>query len=475
MGFFDFFKRVSKTKRLPEATGEQTQSSIVTPNSSAFDQAIKVDTTPKKLPTLHEQLTLDPNTQTQVFISPDSTSKIITYQFARDNLAGDKVILAELSGFDGQHSETLKDLAHSIDIAIDKPSTIAGTNIYSLERLKKESKQYLMELAQKNRGLSLKDDIFQILDNIRIDPTKLKEILNKHGSLDYKQLDRALVKSIDLSRYSREEIQSLGEILQERLSELDSIKTPNDAYDNQTSIKSFMKSKEEPTPIDKFISLLGDDLTEENVPIILKFAKSLENLNNEDGLLYSSYLKLEEKRILSQIQEEIIGYYSTLENDDSTSLECQEQCEHLESLKIANATSGDPFGIIDYMTKTMQGSGLEEYISDGVKSDIRLKSFLQKTPIPHQKEALTYVGARISSLGQVSNIPEEERKSKFPTLRQFIETTDCKSPDNDESKKFLLVMASTEKTYIEKSYGKILESYMSLDRNQSINPTILSK
>lgn len=478
MGFFDFLKRTPKAKRLTEGSKEPTQSkAIVTPDSSAFDKSIKVDSTPQKQASIHEMLTLDPNTPTQVFISPPNNglSKEISYQFVRNNLAGEKVVLAEISGFDSQHSETLKDLAHSIDKAMDGPGQDAGANIYSLERLKKESKKNLTELAQKNRGMTLKQELFQILDNIRIDPSKLKDLLNKNGCIDYKQLDDALIKSIDLSRYSREEIMSLGEILQERLSELDSIKTPNDAYEKQTSIKGFMKSKEVPTPIDKFISLLGDDLTEDNVPIILKFAKSLERVNNEDGLLYSSYLKLEEKRILSQIQEELVNYHSTLVDDDNTSLECQKQCEYLESLKVAQTSSGDQFGIINYMTKTIQGSGLEEYISDGVKSDIRLKTFLQKTPIPHQEDALNYVGSRICSLGQVFDIPEQERRSKFPTLRQFIENTECKTPDNEETKKFLLVMASTEKTYIERNYGRILESYRSLDKNQQIDSTMISK
>lgn len=257
------------------------------------------------------------------------------------------------------------------------------------------------------------------------------------------------------------------------MAELDGITDVSIANNKKNSIAAFMKSREESSPIDKMLSVLGDNTDYSELPVILKYAKALETQPNEDGLLYSAYLKLEETRVIQQIQQEISEHQKSFDISDVNYAAAQEQINYLESLKTKpypNATSQtslDKFGVIDFMIKTIQGISLEDYISSGIKNDVSLRTYLKSCPIEHQSEAISYVGSRMTCLGQVSNIPDDDRKSRYPTLRRFIETTDCKIPEDTASKEFLLVMAQTEKDYILKNYAPILEAYKKINKNLS--------
>jgi len=96
-----------------------------------------------------------------------------------------------------------------------------------------------------------------------------------------------------------------------------------------------MRSKEPVSEQAKLIALLPkeEDLSENNpeqgnnfkkVDTILDCAKALELVQNEDGLLYSSYLKLEENRIIAQIQKDISTYARSITAD------------YLEQMKLLN-------------------------------------------------------------------------------------------------------------------------------------------
>lgn len=467
MGFFDFLRR-KKTPALPEGTKEITTDT--TADTRFGLESIKVDlSTLPPLVANKNNLFLDSNSQTQVFSS--IKDGVLTYTFCRANISGGRIEIAQFSGEDIKQKgrEYFRNLVQAIDATLNSPFD-AEPDYLSSSKL--SAKARLEALAKNHPGLVLNDNIFEAVDNIKSDILKLKDtLINKEG-IDYKKLDSAIPKTIDISGCSDVEIRFLGGILESRLAALDGIHSPEDAYKYKDTISGFLKSRETATPIDKVLALLGDEVKESEFPVILKCARALEEQPNEDGLLYSAYLKLEEKRIIAQIQQEIAKQQEAFDEKDVAYASAQAQINYLESLKpkpypnSSEHSSLDKFGVIDFMIKTIQGISLEDYISNGMKYDVSLKEYLRENPIEHNEEALTYLGARTSSLGQVSNIPTETRKSAYPTLRSFIETTDCKVPDNEDSKEFLLIMAETEKNYILRHYSTILEQYKKITHNQ---------
>lgn len=474
MGFFDFFRR-KKTPALPEGTKDSA--TLSTPKSTEFDKAIRVNLNNLQPTFESNNLFLDPNSQTQVFSSNRSGS--VAYTFSRNNISGLRIDLAEFNGTDFQQHgrEYLRNLVNLIDHTLE---TVFDADTNTLSRAKLSAKAKLEALQHNHPGLVLNDKIFEIIDNIKCDILRLSSSLIENECIDYKKLDSAIPKTIDIAGCSEVEIRFLGDVLNNRLKALDEIQSPEDAYERKYSISGFLKSREAPHPVDKVLALLGNDVKESEFPIILKCAQALEEQPNEDGLLYSAYLKLEEKRILNQIQQEIAEYQNSFDTSDVNYATAQEQINYLESLKpkpYPNSnehSSLDRFGVIDFMIKTIQGVSLESYISYGMKYDTALKSYLQQIPIEHSQEALTYVGSRMTSFGQVSDIPDENRKSVYPTLRNFIETTDCKTQENQDSKEFLLIMAQTEKSYILRHYAPILEQYKKITKNLSHSKDSLS-
>ena len=464
MGFFDFLRR-KKVPALPEGTQERTAESV---QRSSTIADLKVDTSALQPIITEDNLFLDRNAPTQIFTS--TIDGILTYSFCRNNVSGERIELATFKGDDLKQKgiDYFRDLVKAMDSAINtpfdaKPEALNGSKLSTKARLE--------ALAKNHPGLMLNPNIFTVVDHIQYDILKLKDTLISGNGINYKQLDSAIPKTIDISGCSDVELRFLGSILQSRLSALDGINTVDEALSRKDSIAEFMKSREDAEPLAKVLSLLGDNIQESELPVIIKYARALESKPNEDGLLYSAYLKLEETRIISQIQQEISEYQKSFSESDVNYAAAQEQINYLESLKTKpypNATSEnslDKFGVIDFMIKTIQGINLEDYISVGMKYDSALRAYLKQCPIAHKDEALQYTGARLSCLGQVSNIPDENRKSIYPTLRRFIETTDCKVPEDEPSKEFLLVMAQTEKDYILKNYAPILEAYKKITQN----------
>ncbi len=466
MGFFDFLRR-KKVPALPEGTQERTGASV---QRSSTIADLRVDPSALQPIITEDNLFLAPNAPTQIFTS--TRDGVLTYSFCRNNVSGERIELATFKGDDLKQKgiDYFRNLVQAMDAAINAPFDAEPQN---LNGSKISTKARLEALAKNHPGLILNPSIFTVVDYIKSDLMKLKDTLVTENGINYKQLNYAIPKTIDISGCSEVELRFLGSILQSRLATLDGVKDVDSAYEKRESIAEFMKSREDSDPLAKVLSLLGDDIQEAELPVILKYARALESQPNEDGLLYSAYLKLEETRVIEQIQKEIEKHQKSFNIGDVDYASAQEQINYLESLKTKpypnenSQTSIDHFGVIDFMIRTIQGIHLEDYISIGMKHDVALRSYLKQCPIEHQEEALQYTGARLSSLGQVTNIPDENRKSIYPTLRKFIETTDCKVPEAEPSKEFLLVMAQTEKDYILKNYASILEAYKKITQNLS--------
>lgn len=512
MGFLDFlFRRNTASsqevrKELPPA---QEQANVGDSsnlkqrlanefNSNSATQNNQSDKMPS-IKEADEDYIFTKDSQTQVFSAKNSNTGSIEYRLTRTAKSGKIVELGKI--LDKSDMQSLKKIAKDLDYALDNPRNNGGFNSHALESLKKQSKLKIDELGKKH-NIEYTSDIDKVLDNI----TLISQIaLQPEVILNYKSIEKQLPKSIDISQLSFDALVQLGASLTSRIQTLHSIKTPEDAYAHKTSLESFMRSKEPVSEQAKLIALLPkeEDLSENNpeqgnnlkkVDTILDCAKALELIQNEDGLLYSSYLKLEENRIITQIQKDISTYARSITADyleqmkllnekglsldeidpdakdllakqNETCKKAIEMVEMLESSKTKPKKEKEGSSsqiqqdnllssISKYMIDTILDVSVDTYINSGLKKDLSLKSFLAFNPsISNSSTAIDYLHAKMSSYGQVSDIPIDN------SLRSFIETTDYKSPENSASKDFLFIIAQIERVYIEKQYQPILEEY----------------
>lgn len=285
-------------------------------------------------------------------------------------------------------------------------------------------------------------------------------------TINYQTLMDSLPKSIDISKLTPTQLIQYGEMLTQRLDVLEGIKTPEDAYEARTSLESFMKSQEKKTARGAIVTANLENLEsgEEalDVQTIVALAKKMEHISNEDGLLYATYLKLEENRIIRKLRSDILIYREGLqdvpENQDKTQLS-SDLAQYLDSIITSDSDEGRE-DIITYMIDTLQGKGIENYAKNCVQYDTRLKVFLKHNPIENQEVALDYITARMACFGQVVGTSEPDKDmEKIKNLRNFIETTEYKDEDDTESKKFLYTIAQIERDYIKNNYSPILHEF----------------
>lgn len=138
--------------------------------------------------------------------------------------------------------------------------------------------------------------------------------------------------------------------------------------------------------------------------IILECAKALENIPNEDGLLYSSYLKLEENRILSQIQQDLQTYGR---NHPGKQKEIATFVEQLETSKLSVSSekgTHNPIessaSIVDYMMENILNNSIDKYLKTGLRQNLVLKGFLNRNPdVPNNQIITDYLHTKMSSYG----------------------------------------------------------------------------
>lgn len=298
------------------------------------------------------------------------------------------------------------------------------------------------------------------------DMNSLVENINLGNGINYQMLIDTLPTSIDISHLTQAQVLQYGKILTERLTLLDGIKTPEDAYKARISLESFMKSQEKKTAQSAIVTANLENLENGeqslDVPTIVALAKKLETIKNEDGLLYSTYLKLEENRIIRKLQKDILDYKQGIQDvpgNLSIHQISESLIEYLDST-ITRTSSDNKDDIIAYMIDTLQGKGIENYAKNCLQYDTRFKVFLKHTPIQNQEEALDYIVARMSCFGQVvDTIDSGSNEEKIKNLRSFIEVTDYKDEDNSESKDFLYTIAQIEMEYIKNNYSPILREF----------------
>lgn len=401
---------------------------------------------------------LIPGSKTVVLPETDEQTGDIIIKLKRQAMSGEMVELGTM--LERVDKDTFKYIVTLLDSELDRPREKGGSNPHTLAQFRNIAKREIETLA-KEKNITLTPDFYKVLENINV---KTQLILNPDLQVDYSAFEKDLPQSINVSSIPFDELMQYGEALATRLEALKSIKSPEQTLSYESSLINFMKSKEKDATPAAILAMLKDEQTESQEGIIrrnaiLECAETAQSVQSEDNLIYSAYLKLEERRILTRIQEDL----GTLSGDIVTSQKAQELISMLESTKIQphdyssstlleeadmnNAVSG-------FMAEVLLENSVSGYISDGLRKDLLVKAFISQHPeLEHSEQASEFLVKRMRSSGQVADIPGQE------SLRSFIETTDYKTPHDREGQYFLLSVAQMEKQHIETFYSPIIQAY----------------
>lgn len=333
---------------------------------------------------------------------------------------------------------------------------------YGLERLKSETKNILQNISQKNPNFVLDEEIIDFIEEF--EPEQV---------LDYEQIDN-LPKKIDVDQLSQSQKRQISIKMKKRMKELENIHTLDEAWEDREKIISFMKSIEN-IPVNTLMAAKKgnyqqkEEINDETVKLI---NEEIENIKNEDGQLYSVYLKIEEKRVWKKIRTEIIKYAYDSQNNKMEKEDFRELIRvitELNKYELKDIQKGFSSQILGYIIDEKEENTNEEkieierpeeekldvetYIEKVRKNDVSLvKMITLKFPNMEEKdEILSFFYNRIASLGQLSN-------KKDNSLRNFVETTTLKDEDATETKQFLLLASQIEKTYITNQCKDLLET-----------------
>ena len=188
--------------------------------------------------------------------------------------------------------------------------------------------------------------------------------------------------------------------------------------------------------------------------------------------MYSTYLKLEEKRILTRIQAEI---------EETRTEENSEQVDTLladvEGLKIgAGETEAErKTSIMQYMMAIRNERDVARYVKESAKKDMQIRRYVLEEKTPHALEISSFFSSRIASLGQVTQIGESRENGKVAPLRKVIEESQFKDPDEKETDEFLLQVAEIEKDYILRNYSALLDRYHAMVKTSKQVPELEEK
>lgn len=461
MGLFDIFRK-NKSSALP--SGPEPERGATQPLQDGLAQyKVNYDIqAPTSRPPIDARKEADwilmPGSKTVVLPETDEQTGDIIIKLKRKVMSGEMVELGTM--LERVDKDTFKYIVTLLDTELDRPREKGGSNPHTLSQFRNIAKREIETLA-KEKNITLTPDFYKILENINV---KTQLILNPDLQVDYSAFEKDLPQSVDISHIPFDELMQYGEALATRLESLKSIKRPEQTVSYESSLINFMKSKEKDATPAAILAMLKDEQSESQESIIrrnaiLECAETAQSVQSEDNLIYSAYLKLEERRILTKIQEDL----RNLSGDIVTSQRAEELISMLESTKIQphdyssttlleeadmnNAVSG-------FMSEVLLENSVSSYISDGLRKDLQVKAFISQHPeLEHSEEAAEFLVKRMRSSGQVADIPGQD------SLRAFIENTDYKTPHDREGQYFLLSVAQMEKQHIETFYSPIIQAY----------------
>lgn len=279
----------------------------------------------------------------------------------------------------------------------------------------------------------------------------------------YAQL-RGLPRDINVTKLSPEELSRYGKVIDERLKILASIQTADDTTipRNKEVLLSCMMEQEENNPEDSIVAanfqsmMKGENLDEATV---VKIAQNMKkDPINENGGLFSCYLKLEKDRVLRQLYR-TVGEAMIIKSKGNKDV-MKDSLKKIAYIpeEIENIPGGFSPELLENIMGYMKGMDVEEYIKNSKDNDVKLiKEINENYPdIKHKTEILSFLHARNGSLGQLSYKNDAHNAR---TLRDFVANTDFKDPDDTETKNYLLLVARVEEKYIQQEYGSLINKY----------------
>ena len=332
-----------------------------------------------------------------------------------------------------------------------------ATNKTSLDEAKKEAVNKLNQICSQNPGVHLYKIGREYIQNYETENIVNYEILEELPSVT------------DFTILPQEKREMIEKQLSFRLKILDSIKTPEDAYNDKENLIYFMQTQEN-LPISSIIdaniqsSEEGKQLDEATVK---RIAKNMPKLSNEDGALYSVYLKIEEKRIWEKVKQTLEGYCGD-NKDGNTAINqlIPAIFQRLETYELQQIEGEGGFSedILKYIISVINGNGIDEYIDKVKELDSNLAMLVQKIDIPEKSQILQFIHARMQSFGQVSYRSRMYDKNHF---RNYVANTNFKDEDNSNTKKFLLLVSKIEREYAQKQHKQVLESIPKKERQDN--------
>lgn len=187
-----------------------------------------------------------------------------------------------------QAEKSIREIVNEIQKVINPLNESEST--YGLERLKEETKNVLQRISQKNPKFVLDEEVMDFIEDFK--PEQV---------IDYEQLDK-LPKKIDVDKLTHSQKKQISIKMRKRMKEVEQIRTPENAWEDREKIISFIKSIEN-IPVNTLMdaktetSRQENGLNEENKELM---NEEIENIKNEDGELYSVYLKIEEKKSMEK-------------------------------------------------------------------------------------------------------------------------------------------------------------------------------
>lgn len=360
------------------------------------------------------------------------------------------------NSFNGDNSP-LKQIVTEIEDTIN-PILNVNTQ-HRLDRAKASATESLKDIQSKKLGFVLKKDIMEYIQEYEPSYELIKPV-------DYKKVKK-FPKKVDITKLSPSEIFEWGESLYGRLEELEDIKTPKDAYENRDSLIDYMENSEnEKSPLDALINASTEsekDGIELDDYTVERIAEQMEQFDNEDGFLYSAYLKLEESRIWKQIQVRIAQYSNESKDKDTIDgiYQLSNMIEKLDGYELQDTSGVQLEDIFGYIINEMKQLDVKNYIANYKGLDFKLAQTLNTKygDMQDLKTILQFLYARMASMGQLSYKSNPESKGGG-ILRDFVINTDFKHEDNEESKRFLLLVSQIEKEYIKNECMPVIEAYM---------------
>lgn len=336
---------------------------------------------------------------------------------------------------------------------------------------------FSIKQIKKNTDIELTNEMTEIL-SVCTDKEKrdLEEITVKREvrieeiipdiSIDYENVDKLVPSkdAIDLSSVSNETIKEVGQEVQERVDELNSIKSEEDARLYKDSLEAFMTHEEIDTDREKILLSFIEKIDKLDTETIIETLKVIEDKDIKYSKLYPIYLRIQEKRIMKKVQMYLIGLKSTEKFPDG---QIEKFLEILEQQKIEDIEGNDLNSVMAGFIGN-ENNELEQYIKNDRKVDIDMVKYIrmaevEEEKLPEKEEILTYLENRIASLRQVGKSFE-----KFE-LRTYIEDTGFKDADETEQNIFLYNVAEMEKQHLIAKYGDILDRYNEKGQKTSIS------